>query len=174
MFTRLNARQEQFLWLVVDGVPGSHAYAEVYGQDKSKAVCEVNASKLLRQAKVQARRQEIIQARAKRQPITVEYLSTELVAIANEARALGQASAAAQSLMGVAKLHGLLVDRVQADVLVRKPSASPESPDDLSAEEWLNQYASAKLIEQKGSDLEEQNIEPLDGARDDGALLDKT
>jgi hypothetical protein len=127
---------------------------------------------LLKNTKVLARRQEIIAAKAARQPITVEYLSRELLAVSSEARALAQTSAAAQALMGVAKLHGLLVDKVQADILVRKPSASPESPDDLSAEEWLNQYASAKLIEQKPTDEAEPNIEPDDGARDDGALHD--
>jgi hypothetical protein len=74
--------------------------------------------------------------------------------------------------MGIAKLHGLLVDKVQADVLVRKPSASPESPDDMAPDEWLNQYASAKLIEQKPSDEEEQNIDPLDEGLDGGALHD--
>jgi hypothetical protein len=145
------------LWLVVDGVPGSRAYAEIYGQDKSKQVCEVNASKLLRQAKVQARRQEIIAARAARQPITVQFLTTELVAISGEARALGQTAAAAQSLMGVAKLHGLLIDRQQTDVLIRKPSASPESPDDMAADEWLSQYAVTNQItkepEPEGSEI---------------------
>jgi hypothetical protein len=100
----------------------------------------------------------------------VEYLTNELVAVSRETRALGQGSAAVQALMGVAKLHGLLVDKVQADVLVRKPSASPESPDDMAPDEWLNQYASAKLIEQKSSDLVEPEHSEPDGARDDGAL----
>jgi len=147
MFTKVNARQEQFLWLVVDGVPGSRAYAEAYGQHLSAATCEVNASKLLRQAKVIARRQELIAARAARQPITVEYLTREALATSVEARALGQGSAALQGYQLVAKLHGLLIDRQQTDVLIRKPSASPESPDDMEASAWLEQYANTKLIE---------------------------
>jgi hypothetical protein len=56
--------------------------------------------------------------------------------------------------MGVAKLHGLLVDKVQSDVLIRKPSSSPESPDDLSAEAWLTEYASTKLIENNTKEVE--------------------
>jgi hypothetical protein len=166
MFTRIPVKQEQFLWLVVDGLPASRAYAEVYGQDKSKAVCEAAASRLLTNVKVVSRRQELIAAKAQRQPITVEYLSRELLAVAGESRSLGQGSAAAQAYMGVAKLHGLLVDRVQADVLVRKPSSSPESPDDLSAEEWLNQYASSKLIEHD----ELNTVEPTtEGSTDAGS-----
>ena len=39
MFTRIPVKQEQFLLLVLDGMPATHAYAEVYGQDKSRAVC---------------------------------------------------------------------------------------------------------------------------------------
>jgi hypothetical protein len=46
----------------------------------------------------------------------------------------------------VAKLHGLLIDRQQTDVLIRKPSASPESPDDMAADEWLSQYAVTNQI----------------------------
>lgn len=174
MFTHIPAKHEMVLMHVLNGLPGSHAYAMVYGQDRGKATCEVNASKILGSAKVKARRAELLAARAAAQPISVEFLTRELVAIAGESRALGQGSAATQAMMGVAKLHGLLVDKVQADVLVRKPSSSPESPDDLSAEEWLNQYASAKLIEQKAPDEEEQNIEPVVDGLDDGALLDKT
>jgi len=118
----------------------------VYGQDRGKATCEVNASKILSSAKVQQRRSELMAARAARQPISIEFLTTELVAVAGEARALKQQSAAVVAYQTVAKLHGLMVDRVQADVLVRKPSASPESPDDMSAEDWLSQYARAPLL----------------------------
>ena len=113
MFTHLPVKQEQFLWLIVDGMPGSRAYAETYGQHLSKAVCEVSASRLLSKAKVQARRQEIVASRAARQPVTAQFLTTELISIAGEARALGQGSAAVQAMMGVAKLHGLIVDRVE-------------------------------------------------------------
>jgi hypothetical protein len=151
MFTKVNARQERFLWLVVDGIPGSRAYAEAYGQNLSQQTCEVNASKLLRQAKITARRNELIAAKAAREPMGVPFLTGELIAIASEARALGQGSAAVQALMGVAKLHGLLVDRVQQDVLVRKPSASPDSPDDMDAAQWLSQYAVTPQLDRSAS-----------------------
>jgi hypothetical protein len=91
------------------------------------------------------------------QPITVAYLTREALATAGEARALGQGSAALQGYQLVAKLHGLLVDRVQSDVLIRKPSSSPESPDELSAEQWLSEYAVTRQITKEpsaeGSDI---------------------
>ena len=146
MFTKVNARQEQFLWLVVDGMPATRAYAEIYGQDKSESTCAVSASQLLKNPKVMARRQELIASRAARQPVTVEFLTREALATVQEARALGQGSAALQGYQLIAKLHGLLVDKVQTDVLIRKPSASPESPDDMAPDEWLNQYANTKQL----------------------------
>jgi len=137
MFTRVNAKQEQFLWLLVDGQPQERAYAMVYGPAKSREVCAANASRMLTNANVQARKAEIIAQRHAARPISVERLSADLLAIASESRALGQGSAAVAAVMGAAKLNGLIVDKVQQDVLVRKPSASPESPDEMSAEQWL-------------------------------------
>ena len=161
MFTHIPARHEMVLMHVLNGMPGSHAYAMVYGQDRGKATCEVNASRILSSAKVKARRAELLAARAAATPISVEYLTREALATATEARALGQGSAALQGYQLVAKLHGLLIDRQQTDVLIRKPSSSPESPDDLSAEAWLTEYASTKLIE--------NNTEVIEPSDDEGS-----
>jgi hypothetical protein len=61
--------------------------------------------------------------------------------------------------MGVAKLHGLLVDRQQVDLLVRRPSASPEAPDEMSEADWLAHHA--PILE--GSIVEEpSSIDILD------------
>jgi hypothetical protein len=126
---------------VLNGLPGSHAYAMVYGQQLSKATCEANASRVLGSARVQQRKAELLAAKVAREPVGVPFLVGEALAVAHEARALGQGSAAIQAYQLIAKLHGLLVDRVQQDVLIRKPSASPDSPDDMAAEDWLSQYA---------------------------------
>ena len=154
-FTRLKPRQEQFLWLVIEGVPQQTAYSQVYGNANENS-CAASASKLLTVPKVIARRNELIAAKVARQPITADFLTRELMAIAGEARALGQGSAAVQAMMGAAKLQGLIVDKVQSDVLVRKPSASPESPDDMSPEQWLGEYTTTieHMPTKKGSDLE--------------------
>jgi hypothetical protein len=140
MFTRIPVKQEQFLLLVLDGQPASRAYAHVYGQDKSKAVCEVSGSRLLSKARVQQRKSELLAARHAASPISAAFLTGELLATAAESRALGQGSAAQACYMGVAKLHGLIVDRVQADVLVRKPANNPDSPDEMTAEAWLSDF----------------------------------
>ena len=145
MFTKVRPKQEQFLWFVVEGMPATRAYAEAYGQHLSEATCAVNASKLLKQTKVVARRNELIAARHARTPVSVEFLSRELLAISGEARALGQGSAAVAAMMGVAKLHGLLVDKVQMDALVRKPTESPEAPAEMSEEDWLTKYGVVNL-----------------------------
>jgi len=138
-FTRVNPRQEQFLWLVIEGVSATQAYSQAYGNANENS-CAASASKLLTVPKIVKRRNELIAARAARQPMTADFLSRELMVVAAESRALGQGSAAVQAMMGIAKLQGLIIDRVQSDVLVRKPSATPESPDDMSPEEWLGEY----------------------------------
>jgi hypothetical protein len=145
MFTVLPVKREQFLWLVVEGMPASHAYAKVYGEDKSVKVCEAAASRVLSDVKVIARRQELVQARHLRMPLTAEYLSRELMAVAAEARAKDQLAAASGALMGVAKLQGLLIERVAVDALVRKPSSSPDSPDEMSEAQWLAAYGAPAL-----------------------------
>jgi hypothetical protein len=75
------------------------------------------------------------------QSISVQSVTRMLVKTYDLAMAEKQASAAAQAALGVAKLHGLLIDRVQADLLIRKPSASPDGPDEMDADEWLSSYA---------------------------------
>ena len=145
MFTKVNAKQEQFLWLVVEGMPQERAYASIYGEAKSREVCATNASRLLTKANVIARRQELIEQRRAEQPITVKFLTTELLGVATQAKALGQAAAASGALMGIAKLHGLLVDKMQVDALVRKPTESPEAPAEMSEEDWLTKYGVVNL-----------------------------
>jgi hypothetical protein len=137
MFTQLPVRRELFLAHVVAGLPASHAYAQVYGQDKSKKVCEAAASRVLADVKVKARLAELLASKHAAQPMSAEFLSREALAVASESRALGQGSAAIAAYQLVAKLNGLIVDKVQQDVLVRKPSASPESPDEMTAEQWM-------------------------------------
>jgi len=145
MFTSLPVKQEQFLFLVVEGMAGSHAYAKVYGESLSKKVCEASASRLLARAKVQERRNEMIVAKAAEQPITTTYLTRELLAVGLEARRIGQGSAAVAAYQTVAKLHGLLVDKLQVDAFVRKPSESPEAPTEMSEEDWLTKYGIVNL-----------------------------
>lgn len=141
MFTKVNARQEQFLWLVVEGMPATVAYGQVYGQDKNANTCAASASKLLTVSKVRQRHQELLAAKTARQPMTAEFLTRELIALAGEARVANQLSAAQACYMGVAKIQGLIVDRVASDVLVRKPSSDPNSADEMTPDQWLGAFA---------------------------------
>lgn len=167
MFTQIPAKHEMVLLHVLDGMPGSHAYALVYGQDRGKKTCEANASRLLASARVQARKQELLAARAARQPMSAQFLAAEALATASESRALGQGSAAIAAYQLIAKLHGLLIDRQQTEVLVRKPSASPESPDEMSAEQWLGLVSSGLPTTDKMLTIEhnqnEHEAEPSQG-----------
>ncbi len=66
-----------------------------------------------------------------------------------------QASAASQAAMGIAKLHGYLIEKHQVDAIVRRPSALPDGPDEMSEADWLEQFGGAALIEHdpgEGSD----------------------
>jgi hypothetical protein len=76
----------------------------------------------------------------------VKFLTTELLAISLEARALGQQSAAVAGLQTVAKLHGLMIDKMQVDALVRKPTESPDAPSEMSEEDWLTKYGVVNLL----------------------------
>lgn len=161
MFTSLPVKQEQFLFLVVEGMPGSHAYAKVYGESLSKKVCEASASRLLARAKVQQRRNEMIVAKAAEQPITTTYLTRELLAVGLEARKIGQGSAAVAAYQTVAKLHGLLIDKVQVDALVRKPTESPDAPIEMSEEDWLTKYGVVNLIAEPLQPIDESPKEEI-------------
>jgi hypothetical protein len=138
-FTRVKPRQEQFLWLVIEGVSATKAYGEVYGNANERS-CAASASKLLAVPNMVKRRNELIAAKVARQPVSAAFLSQEALATAAESRALGQGSAAVAAYALVAKLHGLIVDRAITDVLVRKPSSIPDSPDTMTADEWMGTY----------------------------------
>lgn len=96
---------------------------------------------------MQARLAQLQAERAAALKISVPFLTAELLAVARESRALGQGSAAAQAYMGIAKMHGFLVDRHQVDAFVRRPSASPESPDEMSEVEWMKTHGLITVID---------------------------
>ena len=53
----------------------------------------------------------------------------------NMAQQEKQASAAAQAAMGIAKLHGMIIDRAQIDAIIRKPAATTDASDEMSEED---------------------------------------
>lgn len=79
-----------------------------------------NASRLKTTETIAARVAELQQVTAERAIertlVTVESLTQELEEIRSAAKDAGQNSAAVSAVMGKAKLHGLLVDKLEADI----------------------------------------------------------
>ena len=71
----------------------------------------VNACKLLKNAKVALRLDQLQQRAQKRHDINIDTITEMLKADRELARKNAQSSAAVNAVMGMAKLHGLLVDK---------------------------------------------------------------
>ena len=134
----LTERQEQFAQQILIGKAASTAYQIAYGVGIKAA--EANGSRLIRSHKVAARIEQLRADHAAAVKITVPYLTRELIATAKEARAVAQYAAASGAYGLVAKMHGLLVDKVAVEHTVRKPSAEPLSPDEMSETDWLGKH----------------------------------
>jgi hypothetical protein len=108
-----NARHERFAQELAKGKSQSEAYKSAgYSADGNSA--EVNAARLLRNAKVSARVEELKGKAAERTVVTIENLTDRLLKIAEKGEGAKDApllSVARASLMDAAKLNGLIVDR---------------------------------------------------------------
>lgn len=118
----LTPKQEAFAQAYVETGNASEAYRRAYDASKSKPESvNVNASKILSDAKVAQRVAELQAGAVERHKITVDDLIAEL----DEARivALGaakpQSAAAVSATLGKAKLLGLLVDKLDANLTMR-------------------------------------------------------
>ena len=95
---------------------------------------------------VQARITELHEQRAAISHVTLESLTAELLATADEARALEQPGAAVSAYTTIAKMHGMLIDKQQIDLtVISKPMASPTHEIDLSPEEWSRRWQTPLL-----------------------------
>ena len=112
---------------------------------------DADASRLLTNANFQIRLREMEQAKALSETITAHSVTRMLATVFDAASRDKQHGAAATAAMGIAKLHGLLVDKLE-DV-TRRPARSPDAPLEIEVEHWLHEH---KLIGQdKGSSNEE-------------------
>lgn len=110
----LTIKQEKFCMVYIETGNASEAYRQAYNCENMKPESiNVNACKMLTDAKIAQRLDELKNKHAKRHEITIDDLVKEL----EEARsiALGavtpQASAAVSASMGKAKLLGLVIDK---------------------------------------------------------------
>lgn len=106
-----NPKHEAFAQARAVGKTADESYAEAgYKPHRS------NASRMSANDNIVARIKELQSASAERTLVTVESLTQELEAIRVVAVTEKQASAAVSAVMGKAKLHGLLVDKLEADI----------------------------------------------------------
>ncbi len=110
----LTQKQETFALAYVETGNASEAYRRAYnvGENTKAETVWRKASELLSVGKVTARVSELQAEAAERTMVTVESLTVKL----EEARLLALkdekgASAAVSAIMGMAKLHGLLVEK---------------------------------------------------------------
>lgn len=110
----LTIKQERFCMVYIETGNASEAYRQAYNAENMKeSSINVNASKLLADAKVALRIKELKLGHAKRHELTIDDLVDELEE-ARQAALLAespQSSAAVSATMGKAKLLGLVVDK---------------------------------------------------------------
>ena len=111
---KLTPKQEAFAQAYVRLGDQAAAYREVYDTENmlAKTVHEA-ASRLANSCKVAARISDIQANLAEKTEVTVEAITDMLNSAYDKAIANGQPSAAVAAAMGLAKVHGLLVEKRQ-------------------------------------------------------------
>jgi phage terminase small subunit len=110
----LTIKQEKFCMVYVETGNASEAYRQAYNAENMKeASINVNASKLLTDAKIALRIKELKSGHTKRHELTIDDLVKQLEEARQVALTLEnpQCSAAISATMGTAKLLGLVVDK---------------------------------------------------------------
>lgn len=110
----LTLKQELFCQKYIETGTASEAYRQSYDTENmlAKTVWE-EASRTLADPKVTARIKELQQIHQKRHEVTVDSLTEELDELKKLAAADKQYSPAVTAVMGKAKLHGKLPDKVE-------------------------------------------------------------
>lgn len=126
--SNLTPKQEAFAQAVFNGMNASDAYRSAYDADAMKdEAIHVNASKLLKNAKVALRIQALkdaIEPKIQRKlMLTKETAIERLMQISEQAVEAKQFSAGSNSLMGACKIAGLVVDKVDARLEVTESQA---------------------------------------------------
>lgn len=119
----LTPKQEAFCLAYIETGNASEAYRRAYDADGMKpGSINVNASKLLTNAKVALRVAELQSAHAERHKFTVDDMVRQLDEDRKFARELATPAAAISASMGKAKLLGFLTEKVEhsGEVTVNK------------------------------------------------------
>jgi hypothetical protein len=173
---RLSVRQEAFAINVASGQHPTEAYRNAGFTATGNAVA-VNAGRLLKLAKVVLRvgslkaKNEAARERAMATTaiVTAHTVTRMLTEVFEEAKRDKQHGAAATAAMGLAKLHGLLVDKTE-DV-TRRAARSPNAPVEIEVEHWLteqgvqieHQQPAQPLSQARENDAQAVRVDPLSG-----------
>lgn len=112
MGDKLTLKQDAFCLAYIETGNASEAYRRAYNAENMKPeTINVKASELLSSGKISVRVAELQAAHQRRHNVTVDTLTAQLIEDRALARKNDQASAAIQATMGMAKLHGFLIDR---------------------------------------------------------------
>jgi phage terminase small subunit len=110
----LTPKQDAFAMAYVESGNAAEAYRRAYRPKKmSQAAIDVEACRTVQHPKVTLRIDELQRAHAERHEITVETLTAQLEEARQLAMSLKNPSAAVSATMGMAKLHGLLTDKLE-------------------------------------------------------------
>ena len=121
----LTPKQEAFCLAYIETGNASEAYRRSYDASRTKPdIVNVKASQLLAHGKVSVRVAELKAANVEKYNITVERIAAMLEEDRKFARDCSTPAAAVSATMGLAKLGGLLTDRVQHSVEIGMPIIS--------------------------------------------------
>ena len=122
----LTPKQEAFCLAYIETGNASEAYRRAYSAGKmSENAVHVAASRLLDNPKITLRVAELQASHQERHDVTVDSLTGELEDARDLATVNKQPAAVVSAVMGKAKLHGLIKDRVEHSGSIDL-SASPE------------------------------------------------
>lgn len=112
MAKKLTPKQEAFCLTYIETGNASEAYRQAYNAENMKPeTVNRSAKELLDNPKITARLEALQEAHRERHNVTVDSLTTDLIDDRQLARDNKQANAAITATMGMAKLHGLIVDK---------------------------------------------------------------
>ena len=117
MPSELTIKQENFCLAYIETGNASEAYRQAYNAERMKPeAIHVAACKLLALPKIALRIEVLRAAHAERHDVTVDTIRTMLDADRKLAIKLQKPSAAISATMGLARLYGLLKDKLEVEV----------------------------------------------------------
>lgn len=138
-----NIRHEAFCQYLSEGKTQTESYALAYDRDIDETA-QANGSRLLLNAKVKSRIEELQKRHAKQNDITAAAMTRKLLDIHQRALEKDDLTNARQAVMDASKLNGLIIDKsqVESDNVNWIISDSP-----MTEEEWEAQCVDQDTLE---------------------------